>query len=1255
MKDQINEILNRLFVDNGRTIAFDFDPAADRVTLIQNGSGESVRHDMDRFHEVDLGAAFQIPPEDAASVRAEILNAAASPKSGTMSFHSRYQCGSEQHYRLQYLSFKDRREQRYYRVVGIVTGIQGEMERQAVIDGFSEKIRGFDGMAGQNLTISQQVFEILYSTPDVHQAIRTVLSVLGTAYRVDRVYIFEDTEDHQYCCNTFEWCAEGISPEIENLRRVSYEQDLGGHYQDNFDQDGAFLCPDISLLPQEQYEILAKQGIFSMLQCAITENGVFQGYIGFDACGRKREWSREQLRTLMMTTKVVGTFLCKKRHEEALSETNRNLQNLINRIPGGVGIYEARGDRFYQLYLNDGYYTLLGDSRENRTQYAGTRYFEAVHPEDIPHVRQEAARLLGGTGHLDMVYRCINRRKRYTWLRMVGNAYRQESGKVFVYCTYANVDEQMAQKLALEKNQALLNQAMQAAKMISWEYDVEKKCIYQAETSQLQHGYPSVVENVPESLIADRFVHPGSVAVYRGLFVQIPRGGAPLRGDVLVRTPDRKGYWWERIIMTPIYDQNGKHVRSLGTTIDVTEQKRLERRYRQQLRELETVDSPNLMAKAWYNLTENCIQSLYERNGAALKKDAPSDYDADLKAVAGLCSCPEKRQELLQTFGRERLIREFREGNTDFTVDYQRKTAEGAPLWVRDQSRTFEEPESGAVMCMIYSYDLTEQKTTEEMIQTVVRLDYDYLAQVNLQKNRYVIYCSGAEDLTPLPPMQDDYEKSVREYAHTYMSPEEADRNIRDMSIANVRAQLKNSERFTCYVNVRAADGTVQRKLLQFSYMDRANERVLLTRVDVSDIYRKEQAKVEELQAAKDAAESAKCQAEEASGVKAQFLSRMSHDLRTPMNAIIGLSTLAEDELADPAAMKRYVSSIRSAGSFLLGLVNDCLDYEKLTASKMLLHPQTYTCGRFLTSIRTMIEPLCRAKQITFVLDEKGTPGPVVTDPIRFEQIFFNLLTNAVKFTPEGGRVELRMIAHAEANGILPCDFLVRDTGIGMSREFQKRMYEPFEQEQGESAQMEGTGLGLTIVKNLVELMGGTIRVKSEPDAGTEFTVRLDLPTAAKGERPSRPGSPKRSGRGRLEGMHVLLVEDHPLNTEIAVKLLEKRGVRVSCAVNGREGVDRFAASPAGTYQAILMDVRMPVMNGLEATRAIRALPREDALRVPILAMTANAFEEDVRATRAAGMNEHLSKPVEPEKLYAALERWTAERTESNPPVQSRN
>ncbi len=372
---------------------------------------------------------------------------------------------------------------------------------------------------------------------------------------------------------------------------------------------------------------------------------------------------------------------------------------------------------------------------------------------------------------------------------------------------------------------------------------------------------------------------------------------------------------------------------------------------------------------------------------------------------------------------------------------------------------------------------------------------------------------------------------------------------------------------------------------------------------------------------------------EESFKVKLNFLSRMSHDLRTPLNTILGYTSLAKDNTNNPKAIKEYLEKINYSSDFLLGLVNDCLVMGKNYNEQLILHPVPYEYPEFVNTVLSMIEPLCKQKNITFKCTESTYSIAVLVDKIRFEQIFFNLLTNAVKFTPEGGTVEFLLENRNICNGIFSCDFCVKDSGIGISPEFQEKMFLPFEQEANDVELMaQGSGLGLSIVKSIVDLMDGTISVQSEKGKGTLIIVHLDLPIIEKTEK-EKSISPSEV----LKGKKVLLIEDHPMNIEIVKELLQKKEMEVICATNGKEGLDIFESSNEGDIDVILTDIRMPVMDGQEMSKQIRALNRSDATTVSIIAITANTLAEDIENYHKSGISDFVEKPIKIDVLYETI------------------
>lgn len=373
-----------------------------------------------------------------------------------------------------------------------------------------------------------------------------------------------------------------------------------------------------------------------------------------------------------------------------------------------------------------------------------------------------------------------------------------------------------------------------------------------------------------------------------------------------------------------------------------------------------------------------------------------------------------------------------------------------------------------------------------------------------------------------------------------------------------------------------------------------------------------------------------------------EFFSRMSHDMRTPMNAIISFSSTEILEGADEEKKDAYLQKIHTSGEYLLGLINEVLDMTKIESRKVDLHYEAVPITSLLDTVISLVEELANAKQVRF---EKIIDMPenisIMTDTQHLNQILLNLLSNAVKFSHTNGTVLLKCHIAEQENQKLCCDFTVQDNGIGMSKSFMEKLYQPFEQEQEGHG---GTGLGLSISKKLVELMGGTIQCTSVKNKGTTFQVTLTfdkaLPSANSNAAETSMQIAPEEIDAILKGKKILICEDQPLNIQIAQRLLERKAMFVEVAENGQIALEKFSASPIGTFDAILMDIRMPVMDGLGASHAIRALQRSDAEQIPIIAMTANAFAEDIQKSREAGMNEHLSKPIEPKKLYSTLAKY---------------
>ena len=379
--------------------------------------------------------------------------------------------------------------------------------------------------------------------------------------------------------------------------------------------------------------------------------------------------------------------------------------------------------------------------------------------------------------------------------------------------------------------------------------------------------------------------------------------------------------------------------------------------------------------------------------------------------------------------------------------------------------------------------------------------------------------------------------------------------------------------------------------------------------------------------------------AEAANEAKTEFLQRMSHDIRTPINGICGLVDMAEHYADDMEKQKEYRTKVKEASNLLLELVNDVLDMSKLESGEIVLEETPFNLSIISREVFVVIEQMAAEQNIRIKWEKKeiihrdfiGSPGYV-------KRVMMNILSNAVKYNRENGHIYIScMEIPSEQPGMTTMEFVCRDTGIGMTEEFQKCVFEPFAQEHtGSRTKFAGTGLGMAIAKNLVEKMGGTISLESKEGAGTSFVIRVPFRIDTDSGRKVKTGEKTEAS---IRGLHILLAEDNELNMEIAEFMLQNEGTEVTKAWNGQEVVDLFRKSEPGEFDVILMDIMMPVMNGYEATKMIRSMDREDAKVIPIIAMTANAFTEDRLKAKEAGMNEHIAKPVDVELLVKVIHK----------------
>ena len=938
---------------------------------------------------------------------------------------------------------------------------------------------------------------------------------------------------------------------------------------------------------------------------------------------------------------------------------------------------------------------------------------------------------------------------------------------------YRGNAEKLQELQELQENYAL---AAKQCGVTLWTFDLAEKLIYNFSNASHIKAFEGVttIPNVPEVFAQpDSPMYPEDVAEMNEMFRKLYAGEKAAKSVSRWRNKDSDALWWYEISYTTLFDEDGKPVKAIGTAMDISERVRLEARYEEELK-WRKIHNQDVLGSFKLNLTQNICEDgqsdipvirSFQGNGTVDDFFA-HEYAVHVDEVA--------LAEYRNLFNRENLLKTFRHGQTCVTQESYMSFWQNKVLWIRVEVDMFLNPKTDDIEAYIYAMDVDQQKMSRALVDAVVNLDYDYLTLIDCKNDTYVLFAQSGRK-TPLPPVYaSGYEQKVADYARAHLLEEDVEHNIWEMSYENMLAQLENQDIYTLYTRDRQPDGSIRRKKLQFSYLDKPHKRVILTRSDITDIYNEEQRKNAALRDALMAAQ-------QANAAKSEFLSRMSHEIRTPMNAIIGMSTLAAGCINDPGQVAEYLSKVGISARFLLSLINDILDMSRIESGKVLIRHEEIPFEEFMSGISSICNAQAQEKGVEYdAILLSFTEDTYLGDAMKLQQVLVNIIANAIKFTPPGGKVQFMVQQEKTSGDGAVLKFTVNDTGVGISEDFLPHLFEPFEQQQsGITAPYAGTGLGLAICKNLVDLMGGKITVSSIAGVGSEFVVEVTLGISEKSRQTtgcghnlhleklkalivdddilicqhtreillnmhlqadyvasgaeavetvrekwarkafydiilvdwkmpdmdgiettrkirkivgpdvtiiimtaydwaaieteakqagvnlllSKPlfesslssafekiysgkgGSAKPSVPQEYDftGKRVLLVEDHLLNIEVAKKLLTAKHLEVEVAENGLCAIESFVQNTVGYYDAILMDIRMPVMDGITAAKSIRQMRKADAKTIPIIAMTANAFDEDMEKTRAAGMNAHLAKPIEPQLLYQTMQRFLYE------------
>lgn len=920
----------------------------------------------------------------------------------------------------------------------------------------------------------------------------------------------------------------------------------------------------------------------------------------------------------------------------------RRYIDLITHIPGGVAILHQQDGVFFLDYANEGYFSTHHMSRAYGERFMGPNVITVVVPGDrerIMEVYEDVCKCRLAQG--DVVYRTIGEDGAIHWIGIQFCHAYQDGGITYFYASFSCYDEQKRTEEALLDSQRELKDAISNSDV---QYFTYYPASHSLEITMLNKRYGAVpfpLEQYPDRFVAFADLSSVDRSAYLKMVAMIDSGAETAS---CIINPEYHGIrYWEKVTMSSLKDEQGSIRKVLCSAVDITERKKAEERLRTEKVRLKTMEG-NVFEAFSFNLTKNSQPTIQTFDDGlfqgkvsdavahqalelvpALEHTNSQTRDILLRAASRIPD-EKERERFIITCSGNGVRNAMKEGRYTSEIRYRRYIGKKIH-WVVSHTEVLPDPESGDMIAFFYTRDINTEVVDEMLASRVIGLSYETVSYCDLQTDILVVKSTN-NDIDPrfngIP-----YVKAVEEELEANVASSDRETTKKAFSMDTIRKELETKSVFTfCYAK-RDGKGTWKEDIF---YLNEYHDVVVFLLSDVTAVLERERKNQEQLSQALAAAK-------QANAAKSEFLSRMSHDIRTPLNGIIGLTYLAAEE-QNPPRTADYLKKIDTSSLFLLGLVNDILDMTKAESNKITLHPEPYPLEEFHAYMDAVIKPLYEGKNQRFELKTTLLEGRVpVMDKLRVNQVIFNLLSNAVKYTPEGGLISYTVVFTPRADSEdMSMHLSVSDNGIGMSETFQKVLFQPFTQEgRNDNSELRGSGLGLAITKKLVDVMGGTITVRSALGKGTTFEV--DLRVGSVDARSLRPCEKKvdKTDIDAFLGKHVLLCEDHPLNQEIAKRLLEQKGMIVEVSDNGWQALMQFKRSAVGFYDVILMDIRMPVLDGYNATKEIRSLSREDAKTVPIIAMTADAFAEDVEKCRECGMNEHISKPIEPVDLYKKL------------------
>ena len=913
-------------------------------------------------------------------------------------------------------------------------------------------------------------------------------------------------------------------------------------------------------------------------------------------------------------------------------------QTLVQNLPGGIAVirFDMAKKQMLPEYISEGFAAMTGMSTDEAYALYKNDATAGVHPDDLDYIIGRLNQHL--KKHLDTcesIYRLRKKDGSYIWIKNNSSLILSPNEIPLIYAVYSDITKEIEaqNKLRQKYNDLLLRQQNYplSNEILSGYCDITANRILRIydktgidplqkfgfERQNFFKGLATLIESPEERQ------HFLNTFLNAPLLEKFAQGINSQELECFIRmSHDNSGHYLKCVINMIESPDNG-HTIGVLSVLDLTQFK------------INDQISMHL-AHAHYDFIATCdfnsdsYQLFFTNSKANLMPPEQGSYSKNIVAFLQTFTVPKDREFCMEMFDPANMQRRLYHENS-YSFHYSLKDEQGH-IYTKNMIVFLIDQRLNKVG--MARADITDYVREQRALLNTLAYTFEQLSIINLVTKEFTMYTrkSVLQNLSPYKCA--DFNRALHKLSLPYTKLAADETAAEKFSLPVILSRLaEKPQGYEFTLPYLANDGSEKNKQINVLWGDEGHHTICLVRCDVTDIISAEKNSRSVLQNALDLAQ-------EANRAKTDFLSAMSHDIRTPMNAIIGMTDLALDDLDNRQHLSEYLDIIKSSSSHLLTLINDILDMSRIEKGKLKLARTSFNLSVEIDRFCSRYQLLMDKNSLNFLHNTELLHCNCIGDTAQLQRIWDNLVSNACKFTPPGGTVTFSACELPSDNERLGWyKFTISDTGIGIDSESLQHLFDPFFRSSDViSKHIEGSGLGLAIVKNIVDYKGGTISVTSRQGEGTTFTVTLPLHFDTAAEHPvEKPTHTFGSADFDFSGKSLLLAEDHPINQKVAELILEKTGAAVTIVENGLQCTELFTGSAKGSFDAILMDIQMPVMNGYEAAQAIRSSIHPQSATIPIIAMTANAFAEDIKNALSAGMNAHIAKPIDPQKLYETL------------------